>query len=190
LGEVHICVETLRSLAHRSIKVRSQDGSNPSIAHFYRPVTVYPYLDRTKILAPSNVPVQASEDKSLFLGGSGKVTLKASLHRSDWAAGQLCYVAVSIHNQTSKKLKSLALTLVQRTTVYNPPGTKDKLEEEMQSFKKKVAENLFEVGKKGASGEVTARGMWLGVEKSSQADFMPSIVLPVSSLTRRVLLLM
>lgn len=38
------------------------------------------------------------------MGGSGKVTLEASMHRPTWVAGQRCYVDVEVRNETSKKV--------------------------------------------------------------------------------------
>jgi hypothetical protein len=46
--------------------------------------------------------------------------------------------------------------------------------------KKKVAESILEMGKKGSKG-VTAKGMWMGVGKAEEASFSHSLVVPVSN---------
>lgn len=78
--------------------------TNRSIAHFYRHVELYPYLNPAVVLSSAARPLQATASKGLFLGGSGKVRLTASLHRSTWVAGQRVYVNVAVHNETSKKV--------------------------------------------------------------------------------------
>jgi hypothetical protein len=75
-----------------------------SIAHFYRNVEVWPYLDPAVVLAPSERPIHSMAAKGLFLGGSGKLKLIASLHRSTWVAGQRCFAKVLVSNDTNKKV--------------------------------------------------------------------------------------
>ena len=48
-------------------------------------------------------------------------------------------------------------------------------------MKKKVAETTLEMGKKGNSG-VTAKGIWLGVEKGESLDFSHFLLVPVRPL--------
>ena len=99
----------VRYIVIGSVKLKSANGANRSIAHFYRHVELYPYLNPAVILSSSSRPVQARASKGLFLGGSGKVHLSASLHRSTWVAGQRVYVNIRIENETSKKVSSVAL---------------------------------------------------------------------------------
>lgn len=90
------------------MKLKSADGSDRSIAHFYRHVEIFPYLNPAAILAPAPKPLLASGSKSLFMGGNGKVTLSARMHRSAWVAGQRCYVDVRVENESSKKVRFFA----------------------------------------------------------------------------------
>lgn len=88
-----------------SVKLKSHLGTDRSIAHFYRTVDVFPYLEPTGFLAPSIKPILAENTKAIFMGASGKVQLHASMHRQNWVAGQRCYVDVRICNESSKKVK-------------------------------------------------------------------------------------
>lgn len=88
--------------AHSSIKVKDQVGRAESIAHFYRHLEVWPSYDRTKILAPSEVPIQASSSEALLFGGDGRLKLTASLHRKSWVSGQQAYVTIAVKNGTRK----------------------------------------------------------------------------------------
>jgi hypothetical protein len=93
------------SCLRRSMKLKSANGSDRSIAHFYRHVDVFPYLAPAVVLASSLKPITCTTEKALFMGGSGKVHLTASLHRPNWVAGQRCYVDVKVHNETGKKVR-------------------------------------------------------------------------------------
>lgn len=95
----------LISLFRSSVKLKSKTGSDRSIAHFYRHVDVFPYYNPAIILAPALKPLQAEAAKSLFMGGSGKVSLKASMHRETWVAGQRCYVDVRVENESGKRVR-------------------------------------------------------------------------------------
>lgn len=94
----------VRYIVIGSVKLKSANGSNRSIAHFYRHVELFPYLNPAVILSSSARPTQARASKGLFLGGNGKVHLSASLHRSTWVAGQRVYLNIKIDNETSKKV--------------------------------------------------------------------------------------
>lgn len=94
---------------HSSIKLKSHVGLDRSIAHFYRHIDVYPYLNPSIILAPATKPLHAETSKALFMGGNGKVHLKASLHRSTWVAGQRCYANLHVRNEASKKVSAICV---------------------------------------------------------------------------------
>ena len=87
-----------------SVKLKSQEGTDRSIAHFYRHIELYPYLNPAIILAPAMKPLEAFTSKSLFMGGNGLVKLFASIHRSNWVAGQSCYVNLRVENDSTKKV--------------------------------------------------------------------------------------
>lgn len=174
------------------MKLKNKEGSARSIAHFYRDIDVFPYLNPAVTLASALKPISNTQSKNMFLGGSGKVDLTASIHRMNWVAGQRCYVDISVKNSSAKKIKSLVITIVRTTTVFRPietaqaakEGIAKQSEEACQSntTKKKVAEATLEVGKKAAKGDVTAKGMWLGVDQDEEASFSHFIHVPVSAI--------
>ncbi|GAA5901477.1 hypothetical protein JCM8208_001813 [Rhodotorula glutinis] len=191
----------VRYIAIASLKLKGKEGTDRSIAHFYRHVEVYPYFNPALTLAPAIKPLTADASKSLFMGGSGKVTLHASLHRETWVAGQRCYVEVRVSNESSKKVKALTLALIRTTAVYRSTsctsshGSRDPYgfgvdavpasssePTQTQTTRKKVAETTLELGKKGTKG-VTAKGSWLGVDAGESADFAPSFLIPEDALT-------
>lgn len=165
------------------MKLKNKDGSARSIAHFYRDVEVFPYLNPALTLASALKPITSSSSKAMFLGGSGKVDISASVHRPTWVAGQRCYIDISVKNGTTKRIKSLAISVVRATTVFRVQGdAKEQVSDaQTNTTRKKVAETVLEVGKKGAKGDVTAKGMWLGVDKDEESSFSHSIHIPVST---------
>ncbi|KWU46508.1 hypothetical protein RHOSPDRAFT_31966 [Rhodotorula sp. JG-1b] len=177
----------VRYIAIVSVKLKTATGADRSIAHFYRHLEVYPYIHPALALAPATTPLAAEASKALFMGGSGQATIRASMHRETWVAGQRCYVEVAVANRTSKKIKTLTLSLVRTTSIYRSGGrtaqgvTETQL---VQSTKKKVAETTLELGKKSSSGP-TAKGTWIGVEAGASASFSPTLVIPPDALTLR-----
>lgn len=187
----------VRYIVIGSVKLKNANGSNPSIAHFYRHVDLFPYLNPAVVLSSSLKPILARANKSLFLGGSGKVYLCASLHRQAWVAGQRLYVTLRIDNETSKKVKSLSFSLIRNVVLYRPRpefdlglSASDDVTDAYidpdacatSTSRKKVAEDVLEMGQKGAKGLVTARGWWTGVEAGTAIDISHNIKIPVSSL--------
>lgn len=181
----------VRYIVIGSIKLKDADGSQRSIAHFYRHIDVFPFLDPTTILRPLPEPIKASSSKSFFFGGDGKVALTASVHRDKWIAGQKLYVNVDIRNDTNKRVKAITLSLIRTTATFRPKPSAAKASKsgneddaaacQTQTNKKKIAETTLEGGKKASKGDFTARGNWLGVDKQSKAEFMHSLVVPVRS---------
>ncbi|BGP30179.1 hypothetical protein JCM10296v2_001931 [Rhodotorula toruloides] len=189
----------VRYIAIASIKLKSKNGSDRSIAHFYRHVDVFPYLNPALVLAPAVAPLTEEASKAVFMGGNGRVSLRATMHRGIWVAGQRCYVNVRVENESGKKVKALTLSLIRTTAIYrsdikpSPVASPDlygfvvdkdasSSKGLLQSTKKKVADMTLEVGKKGTKG-VTAKGTWLGVEAGECADFAPSLLVPADALT-------
>lgn len=174
----------VRYIVIGSIKLKARDGSQRSIAHFYRHIDVFPYCDPTSTLRSLDEPLRSSSSKTMFMGGEGKVALTATIHRSNWIAGQQCYIGVEVKNESSKKIKSMTLTLVRLTTTFRPRPQAQEVDTEVcqtQTNKKKVAETTLESGKKATKGDVTAKGNWLGVDKGTSAEFMHPLLVPVSS---------
>ncbi|GAA5863885.1 hypothetical protein JCM1840_005804 [Sporobolomyces johnsonii] len=187
----------VRYIAIASIKLKSKNGADRSIAHFYRHVEIFPYFNPALLLAPAVKPLFAEASKGLFMGGSGKVNLSAKMHRGTWVAGQRCYVDVRVENESSKKIKTLTLALIRTTTVFRPRpqlnagSGRDPLSGDAdldadacqtQTTRKKVTETTLEMGKKGSKG-VTAKGSWMGVEAGDSADFSHSLLVPPDALS-------
>lgn len=80
-----------------------------SIAHFYRPVELWPSFNPQLVLAKAPCPIQASGEGTVFMGGAGKLRLTASLYREVWVAGQRCLVKVAIDNGTRKSVSNSCL---------------------------------------------------------------------------------
>ena len=99
----------IRYIAIASVKLKSGDAANRSIAHFYRHVDLYPYLNPAVVLSSAAKPITATVAKGLFMGGPGKVQLTATLHRGTWVAGQKVYVRIGIKNESSKKVSTSVL---------------------------------------------------------------------------------
>ncbi|KDN48840.1 hypothetical protein K437DRAFT_267502 [Tilletiaria anomala UBC 951] len=185
----HACV---RYIAIGSVKLKSGNDANRSIAHFYRHIDLFPYLNPAVALSSAPKPIQASVSKGLFMGGQGKVHLTASLHRSNWVAGQRVYVRVGVQNETSKKIKSVTLALLRTLTLFRPredlnlgQGGRDIDPDACvtSTSRKKLTEETLEMGQRGANGTVTARGWWTGVSPGGSVDFSHSMAIPHDALS-------
>ncbi|CAO1618333.1 unnamed protein product [Parajaminaea phylloscopi] len=183
----------VRYIVIGSIKLKDAQGGNRSIAHFYRHVELFPYLNPAIVLSSAPRALQAAGEKGLFLGGSGKVRVVASLHRGTWVAGQRVYVNVAVQNGTSKRINSASLTLIRTVTLFRPRpefnvhgNTSSDLDADActtSTTRKKVTEEILEMGQKGSRGFVTAKGWWTGVEAQSNLDFSHHLAIPSDALT-------
>lgn len=183
----------VRYIVIGSIKLKDAQGGNRSIAHFYRHVELFPYLNPAIVLSSAPKALQAAAEKGLFLGGSGKVRVVASLHRGTWVAGQRVYVKVNVQNATSKRINSVSLTLIRTVTLFRPKpefnmhasagADVDPDACTTSTTRKKVTEEILEMGQKGARGFVTAKGWWTGVEANSNLEFSHHLAIPSDALT-------
>lgn len=180
---------TLAENVFSSIKLKDPNSPARSIAHFYRNVEIYPYLG-PQILAPSEEPLNTNTSQGIFMGGPGKLRLAATLHRRIWVAGQRCYAHITINNETTKKVKTLTLTVTRTMTTFQPrleldtasarsPGSADMDACETSTSKKEVATCTLDMGQKGEKGCVTAKGFWTGVQGGSVVELSHFIMLPV-----------
>lgn len=90
-----------------SVKLYIPSTMKRSIAHFYRPIVILPYLNPSVVLAPSPEPVTNRVERGLgwSLGGEkGKVEVTVSLGRRNWVAGQRAWCEVGIVNNSSRKV--------------------------------------------------------------------------------------
>ncbi|PWN53971.1 hypothetical protein IE53DRAFT_71553 [Violaceomyces palustris] len=181
----------VRYIVIGSVKLKSSGNTNRSIAHFYRHVELFPYLNPAIVLSSAPRLIQASASKGLFLGGSGKVKLTASLHRSTWVAGQRVYVNLAVVNETSKKINSLTLGLIRTVTLFRPRPELNMGQDayvdpdacSTNTTRKKISEESLEMGQKGSKGSVTARGWWTGIEPGGSVDFSHYMNLPSEALS-------
>ncbi|ESK90912.1 hypothetical protein Moror_16413 [Moniliophthora roreri MCA 2997] len=175
------CGASVRYVVMFSIKVKERETGRRSIAHFYRDCIVWPRLNPSTCLSPSSKPIQATSSKSLFMGGSGKVTLVAALHRHEWVAGQQCAVKIKVINHTKKAIKSITLTLLRSTTIFKTD--EDDPRYEPSAVQKQVAESTLEMGQRGARGHASARGWWTGVGTDETLEFSHLLLIPADALT-------
>ncbi|TIC65449.1 hypothetical protein E3Q01_02148 [Wallemia mellicola] len=179
----------VRYIVIGSIHLKNHKSSDRSIAHFYRYVTIYPLLSPSSVLAPAPVPIMQTASKPLFLGGKGPINLTASVHRPHWVAGQRCYVMITIDNNSSKRVKSVSLSLNRTIIAYRPrPYASLMVGDDLDACQtttntKRIAEEKLEIGSKGTSGHVTAKGWFRGVDSGEQLEFSSSLQVPSDALT-------
>lgn len=144
-------------------------------------------MDPSLALATASRPLLAQTSKTVFLGGKGKISLTAQLHRLHWIAGQRCYLKFSVANDTRKTVKSLTLALVRTTTVFRPHPQLDALPRcadpdacQTSTTRKQVASSVLEMARGGEKGYASAKGWWTGVPPNQKLDFSHFILLPVS----------
>ncbi|KAG5651422.1 hypothetical protein H0H81_008706 [Sphagnurus paluster] len=180
---------SVRYIAMVSIKVKDPVSNNRSIAHFYRDCEIWPRLNPSSILAPADRPQEVTTTKGLFMAGSGKVDLTASVHRLNWIAGQQCFVKVCVDNGSKKLIKSVTLSLVRSTVIFKPDHRLDALGDtdldscQTTTIQKQVADSVLEMGQQGARGHASAKGWWTGIPAGDRLEFSHSILLPPDSLT-------
>lgn len=182
---------SVRYISMASVRIKDGRTGARSIAHFYRNIEVWPSYDPSRILAPTPSALYSTAAKPVFMGGSGKLKLTASVHREIWVAGQRCYVKVFVANDTTKKVKNVALSLLRVDTIFrlNPelnatsPTSKstglDVDACQTSTTRRVVAEAVLDMAGKSTSGYATAKGWWTGVEAGSSLEFVHYILLPV-----------
>jgi len=173
---------------YRSFKVKCPATNARSIAHFYRNCEIWPRVDPSLVLAAAPRPLLAQTSKSMFLGGKGKISLTAQLHRLHWIAGQRCYLKFSVTNDTKRTVKSLTLALVRTTTVFRPNPQLDALPRcadpdacQTSTMRKQVTSTVLEMAHGGEKGHASAKGWWTGVPANRKMDFSHFILLPVGA---------
>ena len=122
-----------------------------------------------------------------MIGGGHKVKLTAILYRLTHVAGQRCYVRVSVVNQTKKSVKSLTLTLIRTTILFNPKPALDYSGHssadpdacQTATSHKVVAENILERSHGVTKGHASAEGWWTGVSAGQEAQFAHYVLIPV-----------
>jgi hypothetical protein len=174
-----------------SIKVKDEFGKR-SIAHFYRDCTVWPRLNPSMILAPSEQSIRATTTKRLFMGGTGEAKLTAALFRPYFIAGTQVSVNVSVQNDTKKVFKSLSLTLYRSTVVFKrrlsldsrsrAAGIADPDECQTATTRKAVAASTLEMAQGFPRGHASTSGWWPGISSGERSDFSHFLLLPVRAI--------
>ncbi|KIY67209.1 E set domain-containing protein, partial [Cylindrobasidium torrendii FP15055 ss-10] len=182
---------SVRYIAMFSLKVKEHVTGKRSIAHFYRDCEIWPRFNPSLILASAPTPIRNVATKSLFMGGSGKATIEASIHRMFWTAGQRCWVKAYITNYTKKMVRSLTITVTRKTVVFKPKavlniaadGDIDPDACETSTSERIVAESTLAMGQRGARGHASAKGWWTGVHPGEDQEVMHFVQIPPEALT-------
>jgi len=167
-------------------KVKDTETGKISVAHFYRECEIWPRLDPITTLQSAPRPIQVTASKSLFLGGSGTVKFTAMLHRLHWVSGQRCFVKALVSNNTTRTLKSFALTLIRRTTIFkssaavNIDGRDDPDACQTNTSYKEVVQSTLETTHRVIRGYAGSKGWWTGVNPGEKAVFSHCVLIPVS----------
>ncbi|WWD16338.1 hypothetical protein CI109_100764 [Kwoniella shandongensis] len=201
-----------------SVKIHIPATGKRSIAHFYRSVVVLPYLNPSVVLSPSQEPVEGYVERGLgwsLTGEKGRVELRVSLGRRVWVSGQRLWCEVGIRNDSTRKIKTLNLAILQTVQIFNPqpmldtenlptrlvkkrrslqnctgieavPGTPDVDACQTTTQRRKVSEEMIEADfTNQGAGRVTGKGWWTGVETGESGHWDMSIQVPPGMLSIR-----
>ncbi|KAE9398453.1 hypothetical protein BT96DRAFT_1020110, partial [Gymnopus androsaceus JB14] len=161
----------VRYIVMISVKLKEIETDRRSIAHFYRDCEIWPRLNPSAILAPAAQLIRQSTAKTLFMGGSGKVGLTASLHRVYWVAGQHA-TALHCDIQTKSSLD------VDESDEHDADAC------QTSTVQKQVAESILEMGQRDPTrGHAGAKGWWAGVGADDTRDFCHFLSLPSDALS-------
>ncbi|KAL7408936.1 hypothetical protein BDY24DRAFT_246377 [Mrakia frigida] len=177
-----------------SLKLFFPTTGKKSIAHFYRHVTIYPFLDVDRVLRNFEGAVEVEREKRASgnwgWGEKGKVELKVKSARGVWVAGQQCWLDVGVRNEGGKKINRLDIVLYQITTFYHPVphlnmgscigADADTDAVQTASRRKKISETFLEAGQNGGRGYITGKGWWKGCEPKRSGSWGCGIQIPVS----------
>lgn len=176
----------LRYFAMASLRLKDPETSAESVAHFYRSCEIWPRFSFTAKLSPAPRPLVSEAAKTVFMGGSGKVRLSATMHRLYWVAGQRCTIHLQVVNESRRTVKGASITLLRTTTVFKPLGARkgntdtDPDACKTTTMRKVVAASVLVMGQKCTKGYASAKGWWAGVRPGDTANFVHHIILPVS----------
>lgn len=91
-----------------SLKLFFPTTGKKSIAHFYRHVTIYPFLDVDRVLRNFEAPLEVEREKKVggawTWGKVGKTEMTVKSARPIWVAGQQCWLDIAIRNDGVKKV--------------------------------------------------------------------------------------
>ncbi|KAJ7492464.1 hypothetical protein FB451DRAFT_1022543 [Mycena latifolia] len=182
----------VRYIALASIKVKDELDKR-SIAHFYRDCTVWPRLNPSVVLAPSEQSIRATTTQRLFMGGNGEVKLTAALHRPYFIAGTQVSVNISVQNDSKKLIKSLALTLYRSIVVFKQKLGRDPEDAafdvadpdacQTNTTRKPVATSTLEMAQGFSRGHASTSGWWPGIPSGERSEISHLLLIPPDALT-------
>ncbi|KZO95757.1 hypothetical protein CALVIDRAFT_150640 [Calocera viscosa TUFC12733] len=198
LGQVRYII-----IASLKLKYPNPTGqSTRSIAHFFRPLSLYPLLPPLPtVLAPLPQPLAASASSSKRLS-PGELRITAELERGIWVAGGQVWTRVHISNGSGRKVRALSLSLVRCVTAFRPSSAKEQQHPAHHSgstdpdsdldlapsitVRKVVSSSLLESGERApGKGRASAKGWWVGVDPGSVESVCFSLPLPEEELSVR-----
>lgn len=152
---------------------------------------MWPAHNPSATLALALEAISAQASKSVFMGGDGAISLKASIRRHTWIANQPVHVSISIDNATRKTVRTISLELIRTMTTFKlsaralatanegAEGPAD-VEADMTGTKeRKIAESVLIAGPKSGKGHASAKGFWTGVESGKKSNVVHSLYIPV-----------
>jgi len=178
-------------LRARSIKLHTPETKKRAIAHFYRPCTIYPYIEPGFVFNSTSGAAEVHTEQGLgwsLSGDKGQVQVSLKLPRPNWIAGQQVWLDITVNNKSSRKIKTMTLALLRTVTLFTPPATNSKqptLSPDLAKYsgrsnRKKLYEHTTEASAGPGSGYVGSTGWWTGVQPGERIRWQSSLALPVS----------
>jgi hypothetical protein len=174
-----------------SIKLHTPETKKRAIAHFYRPCTIYPYIEPGFVFNSSAGAAEVHTEQGLgwsLSGDKGQVQVSIKLPRPNWIAGQQVWLDITVNNKSARKIKTMTLALLRTVTLFSPPATNSKqtvLSPDLAKYsgksnRKKLFEHTIEASAGPGSGYVGSTGWWTGVQPGERVRWQSSLALPVS----------
>lgn len=178
----------------RSIKLHTPETKKRAIAHFYRPCTIYPYIEPGFVFNSTAGAAEVHTEQGLgwsLSGDKGQVQVSLKLPRPNWIAGQQCWLDITVNNKSSRKIKTMTLALLRTVILFSPPANNsrqavaspDLAKYSGKSNRKKLFEHTIEASAGPGSGYVGSTGWWTGVQPGERIRWQSSLALPAECLT-------
>jgi len=175
----------------RSIKLHTPETKKRAIAHFYRPCTIYPYVEPSFAFSNQVGGAEVHTEQGLgwsLSGDKGQVGVTIKVPRPHWVAGQQVWLDITVNNKSSRKIKTMTLALLSTVILFTPPASNgqsstmspDLAKYPGRSTRKKLFEQTTEASGGSGSGYVGSRGWWTGVQPGECIRWQSSLTLPVS----------
>lgn len=191
-------------LIDSSIKLLTPETKKRAIAHFYRPCTIFPYIEPNVVFASRGRATEARTSQGLgwsLKGDKGQVEVTLKLPRPHWVAGQSVWLDVEVDNRSTRQIKTMTLALLKTVKLLSPNERKNKgsSRTDVTSYtphvtRQKLFEQTTEASTRPGPGHVGTTGWWTGVHAGECLRWQSSLILPVShqltrTMQRQVLML-